>query len=168
MLTTLRTMRCPSRRSASTAGLQVVEERTQDAERCGQVHVDDRVPLLVAHLLDHAVPGVAGVVDQDVAAAEGVDGSLHHPLAEILCRDVAVARHRTPAHRLDHRLDRLEARRLVEVVDHHRRAIARQPQRDLPPDAPARSGDDRHLAVELPHSACSLMSVGVVSSRYYR
>ncbi len=43
----------------------------QDAERRGQVAVQDGVPLLVGHLLDHVVPGVAGVVDDDVDALVG-------------------------------------------------------------------------------------------------
>jgi hypothetical protein len=44
-----------------------------DLEGCGRVQVDDGVPLLVRHLVDHAVPRVAGVVDDDVdlAVAEG-------------------------------------------------------------------------------------------------
>jgi len=35
---------------------------------------DDGVPLFFAHVEDHAVAEDAGVVDEDVEAAEGVEG----------------------------------------------------------------------------------------------
>src|SRR3546814_9001876 len=44
--------------------------------------VDDRLPLLVAHLLDHVVPGVAGVVDDDVEAAQLLDRRVDEALGK--------------------------------------------------------------------------------------
>ena len=32
----------------------------------GQMHVEHRLPLLVGHLVDGSVPGVAGVVDDGI------------------------------------------------------------------------------------------------------
>ena len=55
-------------------------------------------------------------------------------LAEVLGGDVAVAGHGLAAQLLDER-DGLLGRRVVEVVHHHRGAVARQPQRHLLPDA---------------------------------
>ena len=131
-------------------------EGAQDAERRGQVNVEDGVPLLVAHLLDDRVPGVAGVVHDDVAVAEGIDRRLDDAVAEVGLGDVAVAGHRLAAHLLDLG-DGLLRRRLVDVVDHHLGAVAHQAQRDLPADAATRAGDDRHLAIHLTHltSLCS-------------
>ncbi|MNC37445.1 hypothetical protein D3C75_860110 [compost metagenome] len=56
---------------------------TQNAERCGQVAVDDRVPLFVGHFLNDVVPGVPGVVDDDVDATVALHGSLYEALGEI-------------------------------------------------------------------------------------
>ena len=39
-----------------------------------EVHLDDRVPLLLGHVDEHAVAQDAGVVDEHVEVAEGVDG----------------------------------------------------------------------------------------------
>ena len=125
-------------------------EGAQDAERRRQVNVEDGVPLLVAHLLDDAVPGVAGVVDHDMAVAEGVDRGLDDAVAEVGLGDVAVAGHRLAAHLLDLG-DGLLGRRVVDVVDHHLGAVAHQAQRDLLADAASRAGDDRHLAIHLTH-----------------
>ena len=56
--------------------------------------------------MDHVVPGVAGVVHHDVAAAEGVDRGLDDPIAEVLGGDITDAGDRAPALLLDRR-DRL-------------------------------------------------------------
>src|SRR3546814_5459527 len=48
----------------------------QRGERALQVHVDDRVPLVLAHVHQHPVAQDAGVVDEHVDAAEGLDGGL--------------------------------------------------------------------------------------------
>lgn len=42
---------------------------TDELEGRGAVQGDDGVPLLVGHLVDHAVPGIARVVDDDVDLA---------------------------------------------------------------------------------------------------
>jgi hypothetical protein len=149
-------MRLPSARSFSTCLAEMLLEGAQDAERRGQVDVEDGVPLLVAHLLDDRVPGVAGVVDHDMAAAEGVDRGLDDAVAEVGLGDVAGAGHRLAAHLLDLG-DGLLGRRLVDVVDHDLGAVAHQAQRDLLADAAARAGDDRHLAIHLTHVSFSLI-----------
>src|SRR3546814_16379323 len=45
----------------------------QDAERRGYVDVEHCFELFVGLLLDHAVAGVAGVVDDDVEPAEAIE-----------------------------------------------------------------------------------------------
>src|SRR5262249_37983430 len=134
---------------------EMLLEGAQDAERRGQVDVEDGVPLLVAHLLDNRVPGVAGVVHNHMAAAEGVDRGLDDAVAEVGLGDVAVAGHCLAAHLLDLG-DGLLGRRLVYVVDHHLRAIAHQAQRDLAADASARAGDDSHPPIQLTHCPSSI------------
>jgi len=54
-----------SRFAASRSGPAAARK---DPERRFQVDIEHRVELLVAHLLDQAVPSVAGVVDDDVDA----------------------------------------------------------------------------------------------------
>ena len=41
-----------------------------------EVHRDDRVELCLAGVGDHPVPHDAGVIDQHIKSAEGVDGGL--------------------------------------------------------------------------------------------
>ena len=55
------------------------------------MHVDDRAPLLVGHLLDHAVPGVTGVVHNDVEPAETVDARLDEAFGKAVLRHAAGA-----------------------------------------------------------------------------
>ena len=43
-------------------------------EVAAQVHRDDRVPVLVGHVEQHAVAGDPGVVDDDAEPAEAVGG----------------------------------------------------------------------------------------------
>ena len=151
MFTTLRTIRVPCLRSVLDGGPEVVGEGAQDAEGRRDVDVDDGVPLLVGHPLDDVVPRVAGIVDDDVDAAEALDRGVHDALAEVRRGDIAVAGHRPAAELLDER-DGLLRGLVVEVIDHDARAVAGEAQRHLAPDAPTRSGDDGDLAVELPHA----------------
>ncbi|MNT51778.1 hypothetical protein D3C72_1887640 [compost metagenome] len=84
--------------------------------------VDDGVPLLVGHLLDDVVPGVAGVVDDDVDALEILDSRLDQALREIRGGHAAHARHRFAALRPD-QFDDFVGRIGVQVVHHHARAF---------------------------------------------
>jgi hypothetical protein len=73
----------------------------------------------------------------------------------------ADARH--PA-RLFHQVRRLVRRLRVDVVDHHGRAIRREPQRGGPADAPPGAGDDRDLAVQPAHART--LPVGTARRRH--
>ncbi len=48
----------------------------RNAEGCDEVDVEHGLKLLVGGFLDDGVPGVAGVVDDDVNGAEGVEGGV--------------------------------------------------------------------------------------------
>ena len=105
--------------------------------------VEHRLELLVGHPVDDAVPGVAGVVDDDVDRAEGldpggdqlvggvglgqvagVDGGLAVDLARCLLGDVG-----------------------VEVVDQNLRALRREQLCSRPADSPGGPGDDRRFSI---------------------
>jgi hypothetical protein len=62
---------------------------TQDPEGHDRVDVEHRLELVVGHLVSHAVPGVAGVVDDDVDLAELVDGLLDQLVGHALLGEVA-------------------------------------------------------------------------------
>ena len=47
------------------------------------MHADHVVPLVDGHVDEHAVAQDAGVVDQDVEAAEGLDRRFDHPLGGV-------------------------------------------------------------------------------------
>ncbi|TLD47114.1 MAG: hypothetical protein FAZ92_00606 [Accumulibacter sp.] len=112
--------------------------------------VEHRLPLLVAHLLDDVVPGVTGVVDDDVEAAELAERRLHEALGEIGGGDAADAGDRLAAGR-DDVADGLCRRCGVDIIDHHMRALRRQLERHRATDAAAGAADDRHLACEFCH-----------------
>ena len=106
--------------------------------------VEHRLELLVAHLVSGAVPGVAGVVHEDVDLPERVDRLLDDLVAGARLRQVA--RH---GHRLALDLARgLLGDVAVDVVDGHLRAFGREQLRGGAADAARGSGDDRGLAVE--------------------
>src|SRR3546814_10767871 len=53
-----------------------------------QVHLDDRVPLGLAHVREHAVAQDPGVVDEDVETTEGVDRGADEALGTVPVADV--------------------------------------------------------------------------------
>ena len=62
------------------------------------MHLDDRVPLGLGHVDEHAVAQDAGVVDEHVEAAEGVDGLLHDALGAVAVGDVVAVGDGLAAH----------------------------------------------------------------------
>ena len=69
---------------------EIRRRSTNQPERRGVVHAQDRVPLLIGDLVDHTVPGVAGIVDDvvDLAAAK-LGGLLDQDVDVVGVRDVA-------------------------------------------------------------------------------
>jgi NAD(P)-dependent dehydrogenase (short-subunit alcohol dehydrogenase family) len=80
-----RVLPCPSPQSVGTdyggndeaaqafkaeTGIPVFKFDVGDAAACEQGSADHRLPLLEGHLVEHAVAGDAGIVDQDVDRAE--------------------------------------------------------------------------------------------------
>ena len=121
-----------------------------------EVDGEDDVPLLFRHVEDHLVAQDAGVVDDDVEPAEGVERLLHHAVAGLEVGDVVVVGDGVAAHLLDF-VDDLVGRALLaagagrgaaEVVDDDARALGRERQALAAADAAAAAGDDRDLAFE--------------------
>src|SRR5207245_1598117 len=61
-----------------------------NAPRCLQVHADDRVEVVLCHREDHAVTQDAGVVDDDVERAVGLDGLVDDALGAVVVGDIVV------------------------------------------------------------------------------
>ena len=84
-------------RLAAPPGAGVPERR----EVALEVHPDDGVPLLLGGVHQHPVAHEAGVVDQDVEAAERVDRLLHHRRGLLEVGDVGAVGDGLAAQRLD-------------------------------------------------------------------
>ena len=122
-----------------------------------EVHADHRVPVLLAHVEDHPVAQDAGVVDDDVELAEGVEGALDDALGALEVGDALAVGDGLAAHLLD-LVDHLLGRAVVgaagavevraEVVDDDLGAVLGHQQRLFAADAAARAGDDRNLPFE--------------------
>src|SRR5512132_2510497 len=96
---------------------QRFRRRAEDPERRARVHVEHGVPLVVGHLLDHAVPRVAGVVHDDVEPAEALDRRANEACRKIGLRHVTRARRRLAALPFDGARRRI-GHGLVDVVQH--------------------------------------------------
>ena len=123
------------------------------------VDLDDRVPLLLGHVDEHPVAQDAGVVDQHVEVAEGLDGAVDEALAALPVGDVVAVGDGLAAHGLDLLDDLLRGGQVgpgavlgaAEVVDHDLGALRREQQRVLAADPAPGSGDDGDAAVKRSH-----------------
>ena len=136
----------------------------------GQVDIDDRLPVLREHVVEHLVAQDAGGVEYDVQPAKGVARLLDHRQAIVELGDRAVIGRRLAARRLD-LVDDLLCRRPVGalaaaagagIVDHDLGPVRRHQLGDLGPDPATRAGANRHPSFE--HAHPSTPSV-LVSSR---
>jgi hypothetical protein len=130
------------------------------------VHLDDRVPLGLAHVDEHLVPQDPCVVDNDVEPAECVDGLLDKALGAVPRRDVIGVGDRLPTRRLDvvdHLLSRpSRAAGAVtgptEVVDDDAGSFGGERKCVCSPDAVAGTGHDDDPAVtDSTHRCCLLV-----------
>ena len=118
--------------------------------------VEHGVEQVRLHVVERLVAQDAGVVDDDVDLAEGVDGGLDDGLAALGRGDRVGVGDGLAAGGLDLVDDELGGPGVAagpvdgaaEVVDDDQRAAWRRAERVLPAEAAARARDDRHLAVE--------------------
>ena len=122
------------------------------------MHADDGVEVVLAHREDHAVAQDAGVVDDDVEPAEGLDRLVDDALCAVEVGDVVVVGHGLAPTAADDLGDLLggplvgplAGDRAAQVVDDDLRAFCGELERLTPADTVPGPGDDRHLAVENP------------------
>jgi hypothetical protein len=102
---------------------------------------------------------VRGVVDENIDAAERLDGALDHGTA---MRAIAqIARHEDgfSPFLLDQLLDLLRVVVFAEIGDQHVRPLARIGDRDGSPNAAVAAGDDRFQALEFAVALVAGLSV---------
>ena len=107
-------------------------------------HLDDRVPVVLAHREEHAVTQDPRVVDHDVEAAEDVDGLADDALAPVPGGDVVGVGHGLPAggdDLVDHLLGGPDVTAgavtaAADVVDHDLRPVRGQEERVRPMPRP--------------------------------
>lgn len=90
------TMHTRSRRDVDNAAwspifhAEVRSRGADEGEGCGAVQGDDGVPLLVRHLVNDAVPGIPGVVDDDIdLAITKLGGALDESVYVVCLENVA-------------------------------------------------------------------------------
>src|SRR5262249_51316430 len=129
-----------------------------------QVLLEDGIEVLGRHVDELLVAQDAGVVDEDVAAAPGVDRGLDDLAGRVELGHAVVARHRLAAEVRDLLANdggrvgvrAATVRGAADVVDDHPGAFTCQRHRHAPADAPAGAGDDRDFALEqLAHANAS-------------
>ena len=136
---------------------------TEHGERALQVGLDDRVPLLLAHVEEHPLAQDAGDADDTVDPPEAVDRGLHDAGAALHRGDRVGHGDGVAAGGLD-LLDHLVRDRAVGVLAVHRHAVVgdddvrAQPgalDRDGAADAPPGAGDGDAQSIEVTHGAVS-------------
>src|SRR5262249_48624888 len=105
--------------------------------------------------LDGGVPGVAGIVDEDIEPFEVRQRSPNEAIGKARFRDAAIDRNRLAARGLDLGGNRI-ARRGIEIVDHELRALARELQRNGAANAAAGAGDECDFSLQFGHWIPSL------------
>ena len=137
-------------------GHHVRPHRLAAVRRAHQVHIHHQAEVVHAHLGKALVTQNAGIVDQHIHAAPGVDGLLHHGLHR--CKvghrgcvgQGLAARSTNLVHHLLRRTCGATAavHGTAQVIDQHPGAAGRQGQRMLTPQAATCARDDGYAAFE--------------------
>jgi hypothetical protein len=130
---------------------QMRRRRAQHPERDDRVDVEHRLELLVRRLVDRPVPGVAGVVDDDVQTAPGVDRGRDRGLRHAGLGEVTGVRKAGAVQVGGDGLGTIG----VDVADKHLRAGRAELARDLLADALPSARDHRHAPVQFRHQNVS-------------
>ncbi len=115
--------------------------RPHRAHRRHHVQLPLILPFLIGQLLERPHGARAGVVDQDVDAAEAVTGEVHKPLAGIRRGHIEGQHFGGPAG-VCARPAGLRQGRLVAPDEHDLRALACQRHGASPADSPGGAGND--------------------------
>ncbi len=112
------------------------------------MNIEHGLKLLICGLLNDVVPGVAGIVDDDVERPESSHGGGDQFLRKIGRRDISGQRLRVAAGLIDQHSG-FENRIAIQIVQHHLRAGLGQLPRDHAANAAPRSGDQRRAALQV-------------------
>ena len=133
--------------AARLLGLHQPERLLRAQERAGQVHVDDGLPLLDRQVLERdagraSIPALLNSrSSRPNAVARGVEQRTHRlPDRRRRSAPTSARVARRPGSR-----DRLLEQRRAAAGEHDRVAVVEQADRDGPPDARARAGDEGDL-----------------------
>ena len=141
----------------------------RDVEGAAQMHLDDLVPVLFAHLVEHLVPQDARRIDDGMQAAEAVLRLFDHVPDRRHAGDALGIGHSLAAGRLDlvggllGRTGRAlvaAGDRTAQVIDQHLGAFAGRQQRTFLADTAGPAGDDDNLAFKHAHDLVSSRTVG--------
>ncbi len=132
------------------------QDRLRRVEGAEEVHLEHGAPLVEAHPHDQVVAGDAGVVDQDVEPAEGLDRARDERGSRLRVRHVALDPEAAPAQRLHVAAGRLRGLDRPTVEERDVGALPGQPQHDGAPDAARPAGDDGGLVGQIDHADTSL------------
>jgi len=130
----------------------VLQRRLSHVERTGQVHFENRAPVILRHLQGHLVHGDDCIVDQDVEPPVLVEHFLDHPAAVLRLGDVALVDRGSHLFtealiELGHELLRPSRVRAVSSSD--RGPLGSQAPTDRGPDAAGPTSDECNPASEL-------------------
>ena len=124
-------------------GLHLLDHSADSVEGAVQVHVDDRVPVLDAHLVHHGRTGEPGKRGEDIDAAVGLHRRCRQRLHGIPVAHVGGNHEGFATRCFDGRL-RLFQRLAAPRGQGHLGALLPVPHRDRAADTLARSGHDGH------------------------
>src|SRR5262249_9057241 len=137
-------------RAAPPAGDHGAGRRLRAEEPALQIHVEDEVPVALAHLEERHSRIDACVVDEHVDPAELANDLPDHRLRTRRLRDVRLDQHGPPADAPNFLDDLVSRTAIVEIVHADVGAFTRERHRDGAPDTLLGAGHQRHLPGE-PH-----------------
>ncbi len=118
------------------------------------MHIQHGIPLLVVNFLNHIIPSVPGIVDNDVQVIKRIHRCFHKPHTKIFCRDTAGTDHRFGAHPLNV-TDQLFKRFGIQIIDHQSSTFTGQLQCYFTTYAATGTGHQRHFSRQLFHRRTS-------------
>ena len=124
------------------------QRRLTGVEHAGEIGLDDLCPLIRRHRGDVGEDADAGVVDEEVEAAEARGGGLDRAAYLIVTADVGLQRLDSAGPGgFDLRTGRRQVRRIA-TGDRHLHAVGDKRARDRQPDAAGPARHQRHLPAE--------------------
>src|SRR5262245_40294058 len=135
--------------------------RAGAAEHGIEIGVQDKVPLLVAMLVDLLPDAGTGIIVENIDSAESIDGVFYGSIQVFLFSDIAIGEDGLSAFFVFDQLVDARRDRLLNIAADYFGALAREQARRRAPNAAIGSRHDRNFALEPSQSrAQHLMLVG--------